>query len=102
LFSMGTAEGSAGLGGVRLLGRLVGRLFGRNAVALAKPAAEVDRLAARAAKRKLRPFRQALPFHRATAYRAGHPNHRPDPLRTWSFLTHPSCPFPHFPSWPCR
>src|SRR5205823_4019417 len=77
---LGTADNPAGLGGfaqvVPLRCCLLVGGFRWNAVIFAEPAAQIDQLAARAAKRELRPFPRGLALHDALADRATYPYHR--------------------------
>src|SRR5438132_6253965 len=76
---LGTAGGPAGLGDVLLLDarlfRLSRRPLRRVAVTFTQPAAQVDGLAARAAKREFRPLGRALALHDLVANRATYLNH---------------------------
>src|SRR5690242_9460976 len=103
---MGTAEGSAGLGGFRLVVPLCGRLpFGPrdvDAVLLAQPAAQVHGPAAGAAEWKLGPFRGALAFHHPVADGAAYPYHRKLTLPTSTISSRASPPPLRGPPRPCR
>src|SRR6266545_5846147 len=88
LFSMGTAESSAGLGGDVLFvqPRVVFIVRGGDAipVLLTQPAAEVDQPAAGATEGALWPLLRP-PLHQPLAYRATHLYHRKLTSWTWSF-----------------
>src|SRR5256885_580911 len=85
---MGTAEGSAGLGDILFLSlREVFLVLRGDAVGFAQPPAEVDLLAAGAAKRQVGQLGQRLSYQLLFTDRAGRLYHRPLSPSTWGFLS---------------
>src|SRR5262245_6443068 len=101
---MGTAAGTAGLGGFLLdvrLRRLLQRL-GDEAVIFTQPATEVNHSAAGTAKRRVGPFRPACPVPPPIADWAAYALHRKLRSKTSTFSS-PAWPTPPPCGWrPCR